>query len=78
MAGTSRLPTTATRSLEPLPEAVAVGASASAVRARFVYGTERKLAELMSRELRDLKLIALMIDGVHFAEHVALAVGRCR
>src|SRR5258708_30003842 len=62
------------RSLEPLPEAVAVrGTSKSAVSARFVYGTERKLAELMSRELRGLKLVALMIDGVYFAEHVVLA-----
>src|SRR6266852_5015835 len=61
-------------SLEPLPAAVAArGTSKSAVSARFVYGTERKLAELMSRELRELKLVALMIDGVHFAEHVVLA-----
>ena len=41
--------------------------------ARFVYGTERKLAELMSRELRGLRVVALMIDGVRFAEHVVLA-----
>src|SRR6202162_1011306 len=63
------------RSLEPLPEAVAAvrGISKSAVSERFVYGTERKLAELMSRELRELKLVALMIDGMHFAEHVVLA-----
>jgi transposase-like protein len=40
---------------------------------RFVYGTERKLAELMSRELRGLSLVALMIDGVHFGEHLVLA-----
>jgi transposase-like protein len=40
---------------------------------RFVYGTERKLAELMSRNLRGLALVALMIDGVHFGEHVVLA-----
>jgi putative transposase len=40
---------------------------------RFVYGTERKLAELMSRELSGLVLVALMVDGVHFAEHVVLA-----
>jgi putative transposase len=59
--------------LEP-PEAVAVrGISKSAVSERFVYGTERKLAELMSRELREMNLVALMIDGVHFAEHVVLA-----
>src|SRR6202521_2701654 len=62
------------RSLEPLPEAVAVrGISKSAISERFVYGTERKLVALMSRELRELNLVALMIDGVHFAEHVVLA-----
>ena len=62
------------RSLEPLPQAVAVrGTSKSAVSERFVYGTERKLGELMSRELGGLKLVALMIDGVHFGEHVVLA-----
>src|SRR5208282_702982 len=62
------------RSLEPLPEAFAVrGISKSAVSERFVYGTERKLAELMSRDLRGLALVALMIDGVHFGEHVVLA-----
>jgi putative transposase len=62
------------RSLEPLPAAVAArGVSKSAVSARFVYGTERKLAELMSRELSGLELVALLIDGVHFAEHVVLA-----
>jgi hypothetical protein len=51
------------------------GISKSAVSERFVYGTERKLAELMSRELRELNLVALMIDGVHFAEHVVLPGG---
>ena len=61
--------------MEPLPERVEVrGVSKSVVSERFVYGTERKLAELMSRELSDLALVALMIDGVHFAEHVVLAV----
>jgi hypothetical protein len=62
------------RSLEPLPEAVAVRRiSKSAVSERFVYGTERKLAELMSRDLRKLRVVALLIDGVHFGEHVVLA-----
>ncbi len=43
------------RSREPLTETIAVrGASKSAVSERFVYGTERKLAELMSRELSGL------------------------
>ena len=62
------------RSLEPLPAAVTVrGISKSAVSERFVYGTERKLAELMSRDLRQLHVVALLIDGVHFGEHVVLA-----
>ena len=49
------------------------GVSKSAVSERFVYGTERKLAELMSRDLRQLRLVALLLDGVHFGEHVVLA-----
>jgi putative transposase len=62
------------RSLEPLPGKVTVrGVSKSAVSARFVYGSERKLAELMSRDLRQLQVVALLIDGVHFGEHVVLA-----
>src|SRR3984957_18459657 len=61
-------------SLEPLPEAVAVrGISKSAVSARFVYGTERKLAALMSRDLRRLRVVALLIDGVHFGPPLVLA-----
>ena len=62
------------RSLEPLPQAItARSASKSAVSERFVYGTERKLAELMSRDLSGLALVALLIDGVRFAEHLVLA-----
>src|SRR5712691_13403037 len=59
------------RSLEPLPEAVAVRSiSKSAVSERFVYGTERKLAALMSRDLRQLQVVALLIDGVQFGPHL--------
>ena len=62
------------RSLEPLPEAVAVRSiSKSAVSARFVYGTERKLAALMSRDLRERRVVALLIDGVHCGPHLVLA-----
>lgn len=65
------------RSLEPLPEGIAVsGISKSAVSERFVVGTQKKLAELMGRKLSGLKLLAVMIDGVHFADHVVLvAIG---
>ena len=62
------------RSLEQLPEALTVrGISKSAVSERFVYATERKLAELMSRALRQGHVVVLLIDGVHFGEHVVLA-----
>jgi transposase-like protein len=62
------------RSLEPLPPTAGVrGISKSVVSERFVYGTERKLAELMSRDLGSLSLTALLIDGVHFGEHLVLA-----
>lgn len=40
--------------------------------------TERALAEMMISDLSELDLVALMIDGVHLAEHlcvVALGIG---
>jgi transposase-like protein len=49
------------------------GIGKSAVSERFVVGTQRRLEELMRRDLSGLALVALMIDGVHFAEHVVLA-----
>jgi hypothetical protein len=45
-------------SLEPLPPEVEVrGISKSAVSERFVVGTQRRLAELMQRDLSRLKLV---------------------
>ena len=62
------------RSLEPLPQQIGVhGISKSAVSERFVVLTQRRLAEFMRRDLSGLKLVALMIDGARFAEHVVLA-----
>jgi putative transposase len=67
--------------LEPAGQAVEQAASAtsrSAVSRRFVAATETALAQLMSRRLDDLDLVALMVDGVHFGEHtcvVALGIG---
>lgn len=62
------------RSLEPLPHEVKVrGMGKRAVSKRFVIGTTRKLAALLGRKLGGLQLIAVMIDGVRFAEHVVLA-----
>lgn len=58
-------------------EAAAKSTSKSAVSRRFVARTKRALEELMARDLSELDVAALMVDGVHFAEHccvVALAV----
>lgn len=61
-------------SLEKLPVPVKErGKSRSAVSRRFVQGTQRRLAELMSRDLSALRLAVLMIDGIHFEDHVVLA-----
>jgi putative transposase len=67
--------------LEPAGQVVeeaAVSTSKSAVSRRFVAATETALAELMTRRLDDLDLVAFMVDGVHFGEHtcvVALGIG---
>jgi putative transposase len=60
------------RGLEPAGQAVeaqAVSTSKSAVSRRFVAATETALADLMSRRLDDLDLVAFMTDGVRFGEH---------
>ena len=62
------------RSLEPLPTPLPErGKSRSAVSRRFVEGTEKRLSELTQRDLSSLKLAVLMIDGIHFGDHVVLA-----
>ena len=67
--------------LEPVGAAVeATGRSTSksAISRRFVAATESALADMLAADLSGLDLVALMIDGVHFAEHlcvVALGIG---
>ena len=67
--------------LEPMGEAVTAksrSTSKSAVSRRFVAATESALAELMAADLSELDLVAIMVDGVHFAQHlcvVALGIG---
>ncbi len=67
--------------LEPVGaqvEADAKSTSKSAVSRKFVAMTETALADLLGRDLSGLDLVALMIDGVHFADHlcvVALGIG---
>jgi transposase-like protein len=61
--------------LEPVGAAVEASArstSRSAVSRRFVAMTERALGEMMSADLTELDPVALMIDGVHFAEHLCV------
>jgi putative transposase len=67
--------------LEPVGQKVertARSTSKSAVSRRFVAATETALADLLDAPLGELDLVALMIDGVHFGEHlcvVALGIG---
>jgi transposase-like protein len=61
--------------LEPVGaqvEASARSTSRSAVSRRFVAMTEQALAELLDADLSTLELVALLIDGVHFAEHLCV------
>jgi len=67
--------------LEPVGQRVEKSArstSKSAVSRRFVAATETALGELLAAPLDGMDLVALMIDGVHFGEHlcvVALGIG---
>ena len=67
--------------LEPVGQRVEKSArstSKSAVSRRFVAATETALGELLAADLSGLDLVALMIDGVHFGDHlcvVALGIG---
>ena len=67
--------------LEPVGaviEHAATSTSKSAVSRRFVKATETALIQLLAVDLSALDLVALMIDGVHFGEHVcvvALGIG---
>ena len=67
--------------LEPVGEQVEAdgkSTSKSAVSRKFVAMTETALADLLAADLSGLDLVAIMIDGVHFADHlcvVALGIG---
>jgi transposase-like protein len=45
----------------------------SSISRRFVTGTTRKLHELMARDLSELDLLAIFIDGIETAEHTIVA-----
>ena len=61
--------------LEPMGEKVTAktrSVSKSSVSRRFVQATESALAELMAADLTELDLVAIMVDGVHFAQHLCV------
>lgn len=61
--------------LEPVGEAVekdARSTSKSAVSRKFVAMTEHALGDLLGKDLSTLDLVAVMIDGVHFADHLCV------
>ncbi|MFN2534636.1 MAG: IS256 family transposase [Pseudonocardiaceae bacterium] len=67
--------------LEPVGQRVeraATATSKSAISRRLVAATQTALSQLLAAPLGELDLVALMIDGVHFGEHlcvVALGIG---
>ncbi len=63
--------------LEPVGERVgreSTGTSRSAISRRFVASTETALDELLAADLSGLDVVALMVDGVYFAEHLCVVV----
>jgi transposase-like protein len=58
-------------------DANATSTSRSSVSRRFKTATQAGLDELMGRDLSELELAALMLDGVHFAEACCLALAIC-
>jgi putative transposase len=61
--------------LEPVGEQITAesgSTSKSAISRRFVKATEAALTDLMTQDLSGLDLVAFMVDGVHFADHVCV------
>jgi putative transposase len=61
--------------LEPVGagiEDAAKSTSKSAVSRKFVAMTEHALTDLLAADLSGLDLVAVMIDGVHFADHLCV------
>jgi transposase-like protein len=62
------------RSLEPLPHGTkSRGTGRSSVSRRFVARTQAEVDAWTTRSLRELDLVALMIDGIEFGEHTLVA-----
>lgn len=65
------------RSVEAVPESVdSNGASKSAASRRFVGATQKQLDEWLKRDLSELRLVAIMLDGIEVADTtVIVALG---
>ncbi len=65
------------RSIDALPDELGPhGASRSAASRRFVAMTEERLKEWMNRDLSNLRIAAVMIDGIEVGEHtIVIALG---
>jgi len=65
------------RSLEPVDESVDTrGESKSNVSRALIESTAEKLAEFIGMSLKDIKLVAMFIDGINIGEHaVIIALG---
>ena len=60
-------------SLEDVPDGTTTsGTSRSAVSRRFVAATQKQMGMWLGRDLTEVDLTVLMIDGVHVDEHVLL------
>ncbi|MGH3448630.1 MAG: IS256 family transposase [Nocardioidaceae bacterium] len=61
--------------LEPVGRSVeraGTSTSKSAVSRKFVALTEHALADMLAADLSGLDLVAMMVDGVHFADHLCV------
>jgi transposase-like protein len=75
---TRRYPTVGLEPVGVKTEQAARSVGRSAISRRFVAATETALAELLAAPLGELDLVALMIDGINFGEHLcvcALGIG---
>jgi transposase-like protein len=62
--------------LEPIGQVEALATSKSAISRRFIQATEQQLAEVFGRDLSQLNLVALFIDGVEIGDHcIGVALG---
>ena len=63
-------------SLEPVGELHSRGTSPAAVSRQFVARTHRALSELLAKDLTELQLCVLMLDGIQMAGHtIVIALG---